>query len=120
MDINKNLREALQKISYVLKNGKNVIIFPEGTRSKNGIQDFKETFAILSKELNVPIVPVVIYGSDRASFRKIKFPRYFAPLSVDFLETVRPRRDETTLELKERVKAIIGEKITAYLDKRRK
>ena len=120
MDINKNLREALQKLSYVLKNGKNVIIFPEGTRSKNGMQDFKETFAILSKELNVPIVPVVIYGSDRASFKRIKFPRYFAPVSVDFLETVRPQRNETTLELKERVKAIIGDKITAYLDKRRK
>jgi long-chain acyl-CoA synthetase len=120
MDINKNLREALQKLSYVLSNGKNVIIFPEGTRSKNGIQDFKETFAILSKELNVPIVPVVIYGSDRASFKKIKFPRYFAPVSIDFLETVRPKRDETTLELKNRVKAIIGDKITAYLEKRRK
>ena len=120
MDINKNLRGALQQLSYVLSNGKNVIIFPEGIRSKNGIQSFKETFAILSKELNVPIVPVVIYGSDRASFRKIKFPRYFAPVSIDFLETVRPRRDETTLELKDRVKAIIADKINAYLAKRRK
>ena len=114
MDINNNLREALQKLSYVLQQGKNVIIFPEGTRSKNGVKEFKDTFAILSKELNVPIVPVVIQGSDRAMFHPVKFPRYFTKVSVDFLETIYPKVDETYHELKNRVKGAIVHKIEQY------
>ena len=113
MDINNNLREALLKISYVLQNGKNVLIFPEGTRSKEGLQEFKDTFAILSKELNVPIVPVVIHGSDRAVFNKIKLPRYFTRLSVNFLQTVYPTQNESYTDLKNRVKTIISNKIEA-------
>ena len=118
MDINHNLREALQQLSYLLKNGKNVIIFPEGTRSKNGIRDFKDTFAILSKELNVPIVPVVINGADTAVSKSMILPRSKA-LSVDFLESVYPKQDENYQELKNRVKSMISAKFESYRESRK-
>lgn len=112
MDINNNLRESLQKLSYVLQNGKNVVIFPEGTRSKSGeMNEFKEMFAILSKELDVPIIPVVINGSGHAFFSKVLFPRYMAPISVEFLKPVSPKENETFHDLKMRVKALIAEKL---------
>lgn len=112
MDINNNLREALQKLSYVLQNGKNIVIFPEGTRSKSGkMNEFKEMFAILSKELNVPIVPVVIQGSGQAIYSKLKIPRYLSRVSVEFLNPILPQENETFQDLKLRVKAIIAEKL---------
>lgn len=91
MDINKNVRESLQQMAAVLRKGKNIIIFPEGTRSKTGkLLAFKDSFAILSKELNVPVVPVAIRGSERAVLKRFKLPRLFAKISVDFLKPVRP------------------------------
>lgn len=117
MDINKNVRETMQKLSYVLQEGKNVIIFPEGTRSKNGIKDFKETFAILSTVLNIPVVPVVIYGSDQATYRKVKLPRYFTPVTVEFLQPVYPHSDETFQSLKDRVKELIASRLNRHLNK---
>ena len=60
----RNLKNSILKLSEVLKKGKNVIIFPEGSRSYDGeMVPFKKTFAILSKELNVPVLPVCIRGA---------------------------------------------------------
>lgn len=118
MDINNNLREALQKLSYVLQNGKNIVIFPEGTRSKTGtMSEFKEMFAILSKELNVPIVPVVIKGTGNAVYSKIKLPRYMAPISVEFLKPYSPRENESFNDLKTRVKNLIANKLSSNKNK---
>ncbi len=117
MDINKNVKEALQKLSIVLREGKNVIIFPEGTRSKQGMKDFKDTFAILSKVLNIPVVPVVIYGSNRASYRHFKFPRYFAPVKVEFLPPVFPTESDNFQSLKTKVQKIISDKINHSREK---
>ncbi len=76
MDINKDLKQSLQKLAAVLKDGKNIIIFPEGTRTYTGkIGEFKKFFAILSRELNVPIVPVSINGANHALPRGSIFPR---------------------------------------------
>ncbi|HEY4787167.1 MAG TPA: AMP-binding protein, partial [Bacteroidales bacterium] len=36
MDLNHNLKESIQKMAEVLKKKKNLIIFPEGTRTKDG------------------------------------------------------------------------------------
>ncbi len=91
VDINKDLKLSIQKLAEVLKKGKNLIIFPEGTRTLTGkIGDFKQTFAILSQELNIPIVPVAIRGSFNILPSGSRIPRLFKKVTVSFLSPVYP------------------------------
>jgi len=91
VDINKDLKRSLQKMAAVLKSGKNMIIFPEGTRSQDGsLGDYKKTFAILSSELNVPVIPVAIGGAYKALPKGSIIPRPFKKICVKFLEPVSP------------------------------
>jgi len=93
MDLNKGLQESIQKMAEVLRMGKKVIIFPEGTRTKNGsLGEFKKMFAILSKEINVPIVPVAISGAYKALPAGRYIPRPFSRVQVDFLQPVYPEQ----------------------------
>lgn len=58
-------RSALQKARGYLRRGTSVLFFPEGTRSHDGeIQHFKIGAFKLAAELNVPVVPVVIDGTN--------------------------------------------------------
>jgi 1-acyl-sn-glycerol-3-phosphate acyltransferase len=55
-----SLKEAARKI----REGVSVMIFPEGTRSRDGkIRSFKKGGFVLSVDAGVPIVPIVIYGT---------------------------------------------------------
>jgi long-chain acyl-CoA synthetase len=91
VDLSKNLKESIQKLAEVLRNQKNLIIFPEGTRSINGhLGQFKKTFAILSSELNIPIVPVSIDGAYNALPKGSIFPRPWKKVRVEFLKPVYP------------------------------
>lgn len=50
MDINDNVSEAIRKLAQALREGNRVVIFPEGTRTKDGtVAEFKQSFAILAK-----------------------------------------------------------------------
>jgi long-chain acyl-CoA synthetase len=107
-DINRNLKESLQKLAAALKEGRNVIIFPEGTRSRDGsLGDFKKTFAILGRELNVPIVPVAIKGAYEAMPTGRWIPKPFRRIDVTFLPPIYPT-DETYDDLAERVQAQVA------------
>lgn len=91
MDLNNDLHLSVQMLAEVLKRGKKLIIFPEGTRSYTGeVGDFKKMFAILSKELDVPVVPVAIKGAFNALPRGSFVPKLFARVNVSFLEPVYP------------------------------
>ncbi|MGL5544345.1 MAG: AMP-binding protein [Cetobacterium sp.] len=64
IDINKNLAETLQSAATALRKGKNIVIFPEGTRTRDGeMKEFKKFYAILAKELGADIVPFGIKGA---------------------------------------------------------
>ncbi len=103
MDINADVRESIQKVAALLRNGKNIIIFPEGTRTLDGaLGEFKKTFAILSKELNVPVVPVAIKGAYEALPAGRFLPRPFRSVLVQFHPPVFPQ-DHTYDSLKELV-----------------
>jgi len=91
VDLNSGLKESIQKLAEVLKKGKNIMIFPEGTRSTDGtLGDFKKLFAILSTELNVPVVPVTINGAHQALPVGTLFPRPLRQVSVRFQQPVFP------------------------------
>ncbi|WP_235245955.1 AMP-binding protein [Fusobacterium perfoetens] len=90
MDINENLKESLQISAEVLKEGKNLVIFPEGARTRDGkLQDFKKFFGILSKELNIPVTVLGIDGAyESMPFGSI-FPRP-AKIKLEVLGEVNP------------------------------
>jgi len=67
-------REALKSLlmaSEVLKNGRSVHIFPEGTRSETGnILPFKRGAFMIAQKAHAPILPVAIIGSNRITPKK--------------------------------------------------
>lgn len=64
VDPDTNLVRAMQAGAFGLRNGKVLILFPEGERSIDGeVKTFKKGAAILSLHLGVPIVPVAIDGA---------------------------------------------------------
>ena len=61
-----NAMRSMRNAGNEIKKGKNIISFPEGTRSKtNQIGLFKRGSFIIAKEGNIPIVPVAIKGSNQ-------------------------------------------------------
>ncbi len=90
VNINRNLKETLQKTAFILKNGKSVLIFPEGARTRDGnLLEFKKAFAILSKELNKPVQPIVIKGAFESFPIGSVFPKP-KKITVEYLEPVYP------------------------------
>jgi len=111
MDLNYDLKESIQKMAEVLRMGNNLIIFPEGTRTKTGeVGEFKKTFAILSKELNVPIVPVAINGAFEALPRGSRIPKLMKNVNVNFLQAVYPKGYSYD-SLQEKVQADINKNV---------
>ena len=87
-----NLKNSILKLAKVLREGHRVIIFPEGARTHDGgTVPFKKTFAILAKELDVPIIPVCIKGAFEALPRGSSFMRP-KHIEVTFLDPLTPFR----------------------------
>ena len=56
--------ESISEAAQKMKNGVSVMIFPEGTRSKDGsITAFKKGGFVMAVDSGVPIVPVIIRGT---------------------------------------------------------
>jgi 1-acyl-sn-glycerol-3-phosphate acyltransferase len=56
--------QSLKQAATIIKKGASVIIFPEGTRSRNqNVQPFKKGGFVLAVDSGVPIVPVILHGT---------------------------------------------------------
>ncbi len=109
MDLSKDLKNSIQKMAEVVKQGKKILIFPEGTRTLDGnLGSFKKTYAILSTELNVPIVPVVITGAYEAMSSGAQKIKRGQRISIEFLPAIYPS-GMTPEELNDLVKKRITE-----------
>lgn len=90
IDINKNIRKSVEEIAANVKSGKNVLIFPEGARTKDGkVAKFKKVFAIIAKELDVEVQCLGIKGAFEAYSRYMRVPRP-KKIEVSVLEKFKP------------------------------
>lgn len=91
MDLSKDLKHSIQKMAEVVKQGKKILIFPEGTRTQTGqLGKFKKTYALLSAELNIPVVPVAITGAYEAMSSGAKKIKKGTKITIEFLPAVYP------------------------------
>ncbi|PNV82189.1 MAG: glycerol acyltransferase [Sulfurimonas sp.] len=94
IDANENLKETMIYCALPIRSGNNLVIFPEGARSRDRkLLEFRPYFAMLSKTFATPIVPVVIEGSYEALGAGMLFPRP-RKIKVTFLKPIEPQSME--------------------------
>ena len=90
VDPDANLIPAMRAGAFGLRQGRPLILYPEGERSIDGTPKiFKKGAAILSIHMQVPIVPVAIEGFYEAWPRNKQF-QGFTPLKMVFGDSIPP------------------------------
>jgi 1-acyl-sn-glycerol-3-phosphate acyltransferase len=107
-------RKALRICAEVLNAGKLLILFPEGTRTRDGeLQPARPGFSLIAAQSDVPIVPVYMEGSFRVMPRGAHFPRprklrvyYGKPFRVAELPAAATGRERHVIAAKEIMRRI--------------
>jgi long-chain acyl-CoA synthetase len=90
VDPDANLVSAIKASAFGLRQGRPLILYPEGERSIDGTpKTFKKGAVILSIHLQVPIVPVAINGFYDIWPRNKPF-QGFKPLQIAFGDPIFP------------------------------
>jgi len=103
-------REKMDKRAYlkaleVLKEGKILVLFPEGTRSRSGkLGKLKEGPVRIALSSNVPLIPVVLKGTEKILPPGAKFIRW-GKIKVEVGEPL--FSDKLKGEKKEKIKVLL-------------
>jgi long-chain acyl-CoA synthetase len=69
-------RKSLSFMGSLIDNGVSILIFPEGTRTRNAkLQEFMSGLGLMVKEFQVPVVPIRIFGMEKIYPRGAKIPK---------------------------------------------
>lgn len=75
-DRHESVRESLDRFTGLLRQGKKVLIFPEGTRSVTGrMGSFKPGLGLLVQASRTGVLPVYVYGTHKAMPKGTWLPR---------------------------------------------
>jgi len=67
---------GMKKILGALEKGRAVILFPEGTRTRDGeLQRVRSGVGLIAAKTDAPVVPVRVWGTFEAYGRHVKFPK---------------------------------------------
>ncbi len=90
IDADNHLKLSMQRSALPLKKKKNLVIFPEGARTRDRkLLEFRPFFAMLSQTYKVPIVPVIIDGSFEALQAGKLFPSP-KKITITYLKPIYP------------------------------
>jgi len=93
---------AMKASADLLRKGKSLYIFPEGTRSKGEeLGEFKTGAAYLAKNLDIKLIPLAIKGAAKILPAGKKWPRFFKSesLTVTAGEKIDPNNYKTVQQL---------------------
>ena len=108
-------RTAIRTAINVLKNGNILLIFPEGTRSKDGHLGAMESGVVMiAAKAGVPIIPTAVIGTNNFSPGGLKFFR-LPQFKVVFGKPIFPEPDKLNKEYFNEVKDTMAANIKALL-----
>jgi 1-acyl-sn-glycerol-3-phosphate acyltransferase len=97
------MRSLVQVIKIINGDKMNIMIFPEGGRYSDGaIHEFFSGFVILAKKTGFPVVPVRIFGLDRA-YPRDSFIVHRVPITVVIGKPIYYQESDTDEQFKNRV-----------------
>jgi long-chain acyl-CoA synthetase len=116
VDPNANLSRAMRVAAHGLREGRILLVFPEGERSISGkLTKFKKGSAILSVELDAPIVPVGIVGTFEAWPRGGKVRPH--PVTYRFGDPIDPKRFSGEPDPYDAVNSALRDAVSSLIEK---
>jgi 1-acyl-sn-glycerol-3-phosphate acyltransferase len=109
----KTLRQVVREGTELFKHGRQVVIFPEGTRQAPGAApDYKPGIAALYRELDVPVHPVATNAG--AHWPRSGFLRRPGTIVFEYLEPIPPglKRAEFMRTLEDRIETASARLLT--------
>lgn len=102
---------ATDKARELVRDGWNILVFPEGTRSPDGwVQRFRHGASRMAVEMNMPVVPIAIIGAYAAMPKGRNWPKPGRPpIRVRYGRPLVPVEGETHQELSLRMQHAIAE-----------
>ncbi len=111
---------GMKRILQALNNGRAVILFPEGTRTRDGqLQRVRSGVGLIAAKTDAPVVPVRVWGTFEAFGRNVKIPKprrvtvkygeplYFRELRAEAKDCSKERLKEIYQQIADEIMAAI-------------
>lgn len=82
-------KNNIKNMKSLLNKGKSILLYPEGSRTRNGkMMPFKNGIGLIVKEMNVPVIPIKIDNAYNLFNYAQKFPKQ-GEVTVSFGEAIK-------------------------------